>query len=120
MSDSSPCSIVLRFIRCINEGDLAGMASLVSPDVVFTDIRGRVYREREFMAGYLSEYPDYKIHVDYALGGGNGAAIIGKTTGSHVPAEIEEKEILVWTAEIRDGLICEWRIYSDEEYAERS
>ncbi len=42
-------------------------------------------------------------------------AIIGKTTGSHVPPEVEEKENVLWTAEIRNGLVAEWRIYSDIE-----
>jgi ketosteroid isomerase-like protein len=120
MGDLSPCSIVLRFVRYVNQGDLEGIASLVSEDVKFTDIRGRVCRERDFMAGYLVEFPDYKIHIHHALQGGNGVAIVGKTTGSHVPPDVEEEGTLVWTAEIRDGLISEWRIYSDEEYAQRS
>jgi len=120
MDDLSASSIVRTFIEYVNRGDLAGIASLISEDVVFTDIRGRVYQEEGFMAGYLAEFPDYKIHVHQILQGGNGAAIIGKTTGSHVPPEIEEQETLVWTAEIRDGLISEWRIYSGDEYAGRS
>lgn len=120
MSDISPCSIVRRFVGYINEGNLEGIASLIAQDIKFTDIRGRVFHEPGFMAGYLAEFPDYKIHARHVLEGGNGAAIVGKTTGSHVPPNIEEKETLVWTAEIRDGMITEWRIYSDKEYADRS
>ncbi len=120
MADSSPGAIVLRFVEYVNEGDLAGIGSLISEDVKFTDIRGRVYMEKGFMAGYLSEFPNYKIHVRHALRSGEGVAIIDKTTGSHVPPEIEEGETLVWTAEVKDGLISEWRVYSGEEYARRS
>ena len=47
-------------------------------------------------------------------------AVIGKTTGSHVPPEIEEREVVAWIAEVQDGLVSEWRIYSDAEYAQRS
>jgi hypothetical protein len=72
------------------------------------------------MERYLENFPNYQIHAHKILQGGNGIAIIGKTSGSHVPPEIEEKETLVWTAEIKDGLIFEWLIYSDEEYAQRS
>jgi len=72
------------------------------------------------MERYLEQFPNYKIHAHKFLQGGNGAAIIGKTSGSHIPPEIEEKETLLWIAEIQDGLISEWRIYSDEEYAHRS
>ena len=62
-------------------------------------------------------FPNYKILIHHVLQGGGGAAIIGQTSGSHVPLEIEENGILVWTAEIREGLITEWRIYADKGYA---
>lgn len=120
MSEESPGSIVVRFVEYVNDGDLEGIASLISPDVVFTDVRGRVFQEKGFMAAYLAEFPDYKIHVTHVLEGGTGVAIVGRTTGSHVPPEIEKNETLVWTAEVRDRLISEWRIYSDKAYAERS
>lgn len=120
MDDFTPCSIVLRSVRYVNERNLEGIASLILEDVKFTDIRGRVYREKEFMAEYSSEVSNYEIHVHHALQRGDGVAIIGKTTRSHVSPEIEEKEILVWTAGVRDGLISEWRIYSNDERATRS
>jgi hypothetical protein len=72
------------------------------------------------MESYMKAFPGYKIQVHHVLQGGNGAALIGRTTGSHVPARIEEKELLVWTAEITGGLISEWRIYSNAEYAKHS
>ena len=53
------------------------------------------------------------------LTGGNGVAIVGRTTGSHVPPEVEEKETAFWTAQVRDGLAAERRIYSDIEEAEK-
>ena len=51
---------------------------------------------------------------------GDGVAIIGKTTGSHLPPEVEERETLLWTAEVHEGLVSEWRIYSDEEEVRKS
>jgi len=72
------------------------------------------------MENYLKAFPKYKIHVQNILQGGGGEAILGSTTGSHVPPEIEKNEILVWTVEVRDGLITEWRIYSTERYADSS
>jgi hypothetical protein len=120
MNDFSPRSIVLRFIEVVNQGNLDGIAPFMSDKVVFTDILGRVYQEKDFMENYLSAFPGYKIHIHHALQGGNGVAIVGKTSGSHIPPEIEEREWLVWTAEIKDGQIIEWRIYSSEAYAMRS
>lgn len=66
------------------------------------------------MHGYQSEFPKSKIHVHYAQIDGEGLAVIGKRSGSHTRPEIEEKEILIWTAEIRTGLISEWQIYEAE------
>ena len=120
MDDVSPCSVVLKFIDCVNDRNLDALNSLISEKVVFIDIRGRVYREPGFMEGYLKEFPDYKIHVQHALEGGSGVAIIGQTSGSHVSPEIEANGVLVWTAEIESGLITEWRIYSSHEYATQS
>jgi len=120
MKDSSPCSIVLQFIESVNQGDTTKLAPVISRDIVFTDILGREYQERDFMEKYLAAFPDYKIHVHHVLQGGNGIAIFGKTSGSHVPPEIEDREWLVWTAEIEDGLITTWRIYASDGYAMRS
>jgi len=50
------------------------------------------------------------------LQSGDSVAVIGGTTGSHVPPSIEANETLVWTAEVREGLIVEWRIYADETH----
>lgn len=126
MNDESPSSIVLKFIEYINKGDIERTISLMSEEFIFTDIPGRVYHVRgkeshkQFWSEYLSAYPNYKIHIHHVLTSGNGVAIIGKTTGSHVPPEIEEKETVLWIAEVTNGLISEWRIYSDEEEAEGS
>jgi ketosteroid isomerase-like protein len=120
MSDLSPRSIVLNFIDLLNVGDIDGLNSLISEDLKFTDIQGDVYWEKGFMAGYPAEFPDYKIHIHHALSGGDGVAIIGKVSGSHFPQEKEVQEILVWTAEVRDGVITEWRIYSHVGHRQKS
>jgi hypothetical protein len=57
MNDLSPRSVVLQFIEFVNQGDLDGIASFVSDGVVFTDILGRVYQEKNFMENYLSMSP---------------------------------------------------------------
>ncbi len=98
MEKLSPKSIILNFIGGVDQANLDEVNAYISADVIFTDIQGRVYREPEFMENYLINYPQYKIQVQHALQGGNGVAIIGHTSGSHVPPEIEEKEPLVWIA----------------------
>ena len=120
MKNMSALSIITDFIRCVNQRDIEKVNSYISPEIVFTDIQGRVYSEPGFMENYLRAYPNYKIHINNILRGGGGVAVVGYTTGSHVSPDIEENELIVWTVEVRHGLITEWRIYSTEGYAASS
>ena len=117
MSAEYPKSIVHDFIRFVNAGDIERLNALISDELVFTDISGNVYREKEFMQEYLKNFPEYQILVHHMLVGGDGVAFVGRTSGSHVPSHIEDEELLVWTADVRAGLIINWRIYSSEGYA---
>jgi len=113
-------SIALEFVEVINAGDSEKLLELQTKDFTFIDMTGDVYHGRDDWQGYFSAYPKYKIHVQHVLVGGNGVAIIGKTTGSHVPPEVEKHETVLWTAEIRNGHVAEWRIYSDLEEAKKN
>ena len=103
----------------INAGDSEELIKLQTEGFTLIDMAGDVYRGRDGWQGYFSAYPKYNIHVQYGLTSGNGVAIIGKTTGSQVPPEVQEKETAPCAAEIRDGLVAEWRIYSDIEKAKK-
>ena len=106
-------SAAMEFVKAINNGDSEALINLQTEDFTLIDADGEIFRGRDGWEGYFSAYPEYKIHVQHVLTGGNGAAIIGKTTGSQVPPEVEEKETVLWTAEIRDGRVAEWRLYTD-------
>ena len=106
-------AVAMKFVEAINNGDSEALIRLQTEDFTLIDVEGGIFRGRDGWEGYFSAYPEYKIHVQHVLTGGSGVAIIGKTTGSQVPAEIEEKETVLWTAEIRDGLVAEWRLYTD-------
>ena len=106
-------SVALKFVEMINQGDSKALIKLQTEDFTLVDAEGGVFRGRDGWEGYFADYPKYKILIQKVLTGGNGVAIIGKTTGSHVLPEIEEKETVLWTAEIRDGLVAEWRLYTD-------
>jgi ketosteroid isomerase-like protein len=112
-------SIALKFVEVINAGDSEALIKLQTEDFTLIDMAGNVFRGRDGWQGYFSDYPKYKIHVQQVLVSGNTVAIIGKTTGSHVPPEVEAHETVLWTAEIRDGLVAEWQIYSDIQEAEK-
>lgn len=109
----TPKSVTLKFVEVINAGDSKALVKLQTEDFTLIDMEGDVFRGRDGWQGYFSAYPKYKIHVQHVLISGDGVATIGKTTGSYIPSEVEKKETVLWTAEIRDGLVAEWRIYSD-------
>lgn len=118
MRQRLPESVILEFIERINAGDAAGIASLTAPVYTFTDTEGDVYvvegpeAVRQSWNEYLLAYPNYKIFVQRVLRSGNGVAIVGQTSGSHLPSEIEREELVLWIAELEDGLVSDWRIYS--------
>ena len=106
-------TVVLKFVQAINDGDSKALVKLQTEDFTLIDAEGDVFHGRDGWEDYFSTYPRYKIHVNHVLMSGNDVAILGKTTGSNVPSELEEKETVLWTAKIRNGLVSEWRIYSD-------
>ncbi len=106
-------SVALKFIEAINNGDSKALIKLQTEDFTLIDAEGDVFRGRDGWEDYFSAFPQYRIHIKNVLAGGNDVAIIGKTTGSQVSPEVEDRETVLWTAEIRDGLVAEWRLYTD-------
>ena len=118
MNASNPEEVTLRFVERINDRDWKGLVDMMTEDFTFIgpeegdvvegrDTMGQGFRE------YFEEYPEYRIRVSKVTRSAGGVAIVGQTSGSHVPAEIEAKETVVFVATIRDGLVSEWRIFSD-------
>ena len=125
MHTSNSEKIALEFVECINNQDLEGLVSLMTEDHTFIgheegDVAVGLERMREGFRGYFSEYPEYKIHVSKVTRSGNDIAIIGSTTGSHIPPEIEAKETVIWIAKIKGDLVSEWRIFTDLDHLQVS
>ena len=112
---NEPVAIILDYIDCINAGDSKKLVTLQTEDFAFTDMGGSIYIGRDGWEGYFNDYPEYKIHVKHILMSGDGVAIVGTTTGSHVESKYEEKETVLWVAEVKGGLVASWRIYSNLE-----
>jgi hypothetical protein len=83
-------STVLKFVECINAGDPEALMAHQTDDFRFIDMSGNVFTGRQGWKDYFASYPDYRIHVDRIVTGGDGVVIIGRTTGSHVAPEVEE------------------------------
>jgi hypothetical protein len=83
-----PSSIALKFVEVINAGDSLELIKLQTEDFTFIDMTGDKYSGRNGWSDYFASFPNYQIHVQLILTSGNGVAIIGKTTGSHIPLEV--------------------------------
>ena len=106
-------SSALKFVDTINAGNSEGLMALQTEDFTFINYEGEVYQGRSGWNDYFTANPDYKIFVKHIITSGNGVAILGRTTGSHVAPEVEDRETILWTAEIRGDLVSKWRLYSD-------
>jgi uncharacterized protein (TIGR02246 family) len=118
MNSKGPADVALEFVERINVGDLEGLTALMTEDHTFVDLEGDVERGREAMregwAGFFSAFPEYTIHVSRVAALESVVIIIGNTTGSQVPPEIEAQETVIWAARIEGGLVAEWHIvYAD-------
>ncbi|MGC1121576.1 MAG: nuclear transport factor 2 family protein [Candidatus Methanofastidiosia archaeon] len=111
--------VALEFVEAINSGDPERLIALQTEDFAFIDMSGDIEHGQQGWSDYFSAHPEYRIHVQQVLIGGKGVAIIGRTSGSHVPPDVEAEETVLWTAEIRNGLVSEWRIYTDIEEAKK-
>jgi hypothetical protein len=111
--------VALEFVEAINSGDPERLIALQTENFAFIDMSGDIERGQQGWLDYFLAHPEYKIHVQHVLTGSRGVAIIGRTSGSHIPPDVEAEETVLWTAEIENGLVSEWRIYTDVEEARK-
>jgi ketosteroid isomerase-like protein len=125
MTRSSPRDVVADFVDCINRGDVAGLAALMTDDHelrVFDEepLRGK-QANVEGWHGYAAAFPAYTIVVHEVGEREARVAVLGHTTGSHLglPAEEEQELTLIWLAEVSDGLVRSWTLVEDTPDARR-
>ena len=105
------------WIRHINDQNLDGLVSLASEDHTFfvegeTPTIGRD-KVRPSWTGYFTGYPKYAVCADEFFDQDDVVYVIGHTTGSHVPQEIEViPSSVIWKCVVdREGSVSEWSIY---------
>jgi uncharacterized protein (TIGR02246 family) len=122
MVETNPEAITLKFVECINNQDIESLVSLMTEGFTMIAHKGEPEIGRELLKegfeSYFTDYPEYKIHVEKVARSGNDIAIVGKTTGSHILPEIEERETVIWIAKIEDILVAKWHIFSDMDHFE--
>jgi hypothetical protein len=114
-----PVAAVVKFIDCINHGDVDGLDRLMSDDhqlCVFDEkpLIGRATNV-EAWRGYVQSFPDYIIYPHRIAEHAGSVAVLGHTTGSHLGlADAEESQLmLIWLAEVVDGAVRTWRLIKD-------
>jgi hypothetical protein len=115
----APDAVALSFVNRINDGDVEGLAALMTEDHEL-----RVFDEpplvgkgavTESWRGYASAFPRYLIHPHRFGVRGDEVAILGHTTGSHLglPDEEESQETLIWVARIVGDRVAVWTLIED-------
>jgi ketosteroid isomerase-like protein len=108
-----PKATVVEFNRRINMGDLEGLVDLMTEDHRFVDTAGAEIEGQEACLearrGYISAIPDYRNHYETVLVRGERVIVRGKSKCSYPRLDWPA----LWSARIREGRICEWRVYED-------
>jgi ketosteroid isomerase-like protein len=116
--------IVLEFIEHINAQNVEELCALMSEHHRFVDALGAVVEGREQMrhswVGYFRMVPDYRISCQEIIEQGDVVAAFGVAGGTYSPdgklREENKWEVpAAWGAEVNDGLVSEWRVYTDNE-----
>ena len=117
---TKPVSTVLDFVMQINSGNADGVAALLAPGHIFTDLAGDSTQDRDRLADgwrdYLTRYPSYQIHLRRIVQLPQGIALIGQTTGSHLQLPDDQEfndESVIWLVTVKNGLLASWQLYAD-------
>ena len=124
MSSASPVDASIEFVERLNRRDFDGLAGLMTPDFRLRPGGDEVIHgpqeSREALAGYVSAWPDFQIHISDVHLIDNAAVIVGRTTGSceQVLRGDEIRQRRLYVAKVVDGLVSEFRhIAEDTEEA---
>lgn len=119
MNNQSPEEVVKEFINRINAQDNYSLENMMPEDFVFIDAQDRrMGKEDTDWAEYFRMFPDYKIHIEETLTKGNTVVILGSYSqtyaveGQLIP-ENHYKGSAVWRANVKDGAIILWQVYTD-------
>jgi ketosteroid isomerase-like protein len=108
--------VFLKFVAAINAHDVEALAALMTSDHRFVDSVGNSVRGASMQAGwrgYFAMCPDYWIQVDRSISEGDTVLAVGRAGGAidRIPWQTPA----AWQAVIRDGLVCEWRVFADNK-----
>ena len=119
-----PATVARQFIDRINAHDVDGIVGLLAPDHRFIDSLGTVFEGRDALragwAGYLRMVPDYTIEIERLVDDGETVFLVGHARGTYthdgtLRPENAWRTPAAWMTSVRRGLVCEWRVFADNE-----
>jgi ketosteroid isomerase-like protein len=127
-SDIDGVEIVRRLLDAFNRRDVAAILELVDPEMRFVSMTGRLVREGEPYVGpeglleYFADaerlWPDLRVEVGQIQAAGDAVVVLGYV---HAEAAAGAMRMpVVWTWRLRDGLVTECVVHSDERAARRA
>ena len=119
-----PVEVVHAFLEAINRHDVAALASLMSPDHIFTDAMGASVRGREEMrrawVAYFFLIPDYTVDPLTVMCREQTVGVFGTARGTVSAGEALRPENhweipVAIRAVVWGGHVSEWQVYADNE-----
>lgn len=105
--------LAIRFNDAITARDLDALVVLMTDDHRFIDTAGNVVEglaaARDAWRAFFTAYSEYQNHFETFTERDNYVAITGHSTCS----EPRLAGRGLWSAEVRDGRISEWRVFED-------
>ncbi len=112
--------VATDFVDLIHAQDLDGLIAAVTERSRFF-VEGEsptVGREklRAAWSGYFAAFPGYLVFVDEVFERSDAIYLVGHTSGSHVPPELERiPSSVIWRCEVFDQRVAEWSVFPGSE-----
>jgi len=117
-------SVAMEFVRAVNRQNVDTLAALMTADHRFTDSLANSGEGRDQIraswVGYFNMVPDYSLAIEETYADGSVVVMLGVAQGTYFGKKGPSQENrwqspIAIRARIEDGLVAEWRVYSDNE-----
>jgi ketosteroid isomerase-like protein len=120
--------IVRRLLEAFNRRDAEAILELVDPEVRFVTMTGRLVREDEPYVGrqglldYFADaerlWPRLQVEIGQIQTAGDAVVVLGYVNAETAAGALRQP--VVWTWRLRDGLVTECVVHSDEHAARKA
>jgi ketosteroid isomerase-like protein len=120
--------IVRRLLEAFNRRDAEAILELVDPEAKFVSMTGRLVREgepyvgREGLLDYFGDaeqlWPGLRVEVGQIQAAGDAVVVLGYVSAETPAGPLRQP--VVWTWRLRDGLVTECVVHTDERAARKA